>query len=293
GLVRRMVGYLLFAPWGPLLSKLSAREITFPSFTRRAAATMSSGRVWFSVPISSPGPHLPQFLYFSAASRRSWRVSLRAGMEIPFFNREEKTRAATLSQLESRRMGGDKMTESRRRKFMRRKLSVALAAWALAGACFAQDWPNKPVRVIVPFAPGGPVDIIARIVGAKLNETLGQQFVVENRAGAGGNIGAAAAAKSASDGYTVLMTSSAIAVNASLYPNPGYDAERDFIAVAIPASQPNMIFVNASVPARARSGSRRFPMSRLFPTQAFRAWRTTPGWACSSPRARPRRSCTS
>jgi len=68
------------------------------------------------------------------------------------------------------------------------------------------------VRVIVPFAPGGPVDIIARIVGAKLNESLGQQFVVENRAGAGGNIGAAAAAKSGSDGYTVLMTSSAIAV---------------------------------------------------------------------------------
>src|SRR5437762_712937 len=135
---------------------------------------------------------------------------------------------------------------------MRRKFFLALAAWALAGTCFAQDWPNKPVRVIVPFAPGGPVDIIARIVGAKLNETLGQQFVVENRTGAGGNIGAAAAAKSASDGYTVLMTSSAIAVNASLYPNPGYDAERDFIAVAIPASQPNMIFVNASMPARTR-----------------------------------------
>src|SRR5438045_5791085 len=134
---------------------------------------------------------------------------------------------------------------------MRRKFFLALAAWALAGTCFAQDWPNKPLRVIVPFAPGGPVDIIARIVGAKLNETLGQQFVVENRTGAGGNIGAAAAAKSASDGYTVLMTSSAIAVNASLYPNPGYDAERDFIAVAIPASQPNMIFVNPSMPARS------------------------------------------
>ncbi len=133
---------------------------------------------------------------------------------------------------------------------MRRRLSVALAAWAFAGACHAQAWPSKPVRVIVPFAPGGPVDIIARIVGAKLNETLGQQFVVENRAGAGGNIGAAAAAKSASDGYTVLMTSSAIVVNASLYPDPGYDAERDFIAVAIPASQPNMIFVNSSVQAR-------------------------------------------
>jgi tripartite-type tricarboxylate transporter receptor subunit TctC len=127
--------------------------------------------------------------------------------------------------------------------------ALALAAWALAGTVFAQDWPNKPVHIIVPFAPAGPVDIIARIVGAKLGDAYGQQFVIENRAGAGGNIGAAAAAKSAPDGYTVLMTSSAIVVNVSLYANPGYDAERDFIAVTIAASQPNMIFVNADVPA--------------------------------------------
>jgi len=137
---------------------------------------------------------------------------------------------------------------------------VFAAAGALATGCFAQDWPTKPVRVIVPFAPGGPVDIIARIVGAKLNDTLGQQFVIENRTGAGGNIGAAAAAKSTPDGYTVLMTSSAIAVNASLYSDPGYDATRDFIAVAIAASQPNMIFVNSNEPAHTLpeliSGSR-------------------------------------
>ena len=133
---------------------------------------------------------------------------------------------------------------------MKRSLSAALAALALAGSCFAQEWPSKPVRIVVPFAPGGPVDIIARIVGAKLSETLGQQFVVENRTGAGGNIGAAAVAKAAPDGYTVLMTSSAFVVNMSLYSSPGYDAERDFVAVAIPASQPNMIIVNAALPAR-------------------------------------------
>jgi tripartite-type tricarboxylate transporter receptor subunit TctC len=127
---------------------------------------------------------------------------------------------------------------------------VLAAAWVFACACFAQDWPNRPVRVIVPFMPGGPVDIIARIVGAKLNDALGQQFVVENRGGAGGNIGAAAVAKAAPDGYTVLMTSSAIVVNASLYSDPGYNAARDFIAVAIPAPQPNMIIVTASEPAR-------------------------------------------
>src|SRR5262245_1155436 len=128
--------------------------------------------------------------------------------------------------------------------------ALALAAWAFAGACAAQDWPTKPIRVIVPFSPGGPVDIIARLLGAKLNASLDQQFIIENRTGAGGNIGAAAVAKSTPDGYTVLMTSSAFVVNVSLYSDPGYDALRDYLPVAIPASQPNMIIVNASVPAR-------------------------------------------
>src|SRR6185436_19411150 len=82
GLMRPIAGYLLLAPCGPCWSKLSASEITLPFFTRRAAATMSSAVVKLSVPISSLGPHLPQFLYFSAASRRSWRVSLRAVMAV-------------------------------------------------------------------------------------------------------------------------------------------------------------------------------------------------------------------
>jgi tripartite-type tricarboxylate transporter receptor subunit TctC len=124
-----------------------------------------------------------------------------------------------------------------------------LTAWVLAGASLAQEWPNKPVRVVVPFAPGGPVDIVARLLGQKLSESLGQPILIENRAGAGGNIGTAAVAKSAPDGYTILATSSAYAVNVSLYSNPGYDAERDLIPVVIPASQPNMIVVNASVSA--------------------------------------------
>jgi tripartite-type tricarboxylate transporter receptor subunit TctC len=135
------------------------------------------------------------------------------------------------------------------RKNFVRALALA-AAWSLIGACSAQDWPTKPVHIVVPFAPGGPVDIIARIVGAKLSEAFGQQFIVENRTGAGGNIGAAVVAKAAPDGYTVLTTSSAIVVNVSLYSNPGYDAEHDFIPVALPASQPNMIIVNANDPAR-------------------------------------------
>jgi tripartite-type tricarboxylate transporter receptor subunit TctC len=129
-------------------------------------------------------------------------------------------------------------------------------AFALAAACalacpsFAQEWPTRPVRIIVPFAPGGPVDIIARIIGAKLTDTFGQQFVIENRTGAGGNIGATVVARAVPDGYTMLATSSAIVVNVSLYSDPGYDATHDFIPVAIAASQPNMIIVNAQDPAR-------------------------------------------
>jgi tripartite-type tricarboxylate transporter receptor subunit TctC len=130
----------------------------------------------------------------------------------------------------------------------RTAFSLLLALCALPA--LAQTWPSRPVRFIVPFAPGGPADISARLVSVKLAEALGQQIVIENRSGAGGNIGAAIAAKLAPDGYTVLLTTSALAVNMSLYQNPGYDAERDFIATALVASQPNMIFVNAGIPAR-------------------------------------------
>jgi tripartite-type tricarboxylate transporter receptor subunit TctC len=116
-----------------------------------------------------------------------------------------------------------------------------------------QAWPAHPVRMVVPFAPGGPADIAARLLAQKLTESFGQQIIIDNRGGAGGNIGTAAVAKSAPDGYTVLLTTSALAVNVSLFPNAGYDAERDFIPVAIVATQPNLIFVNPSVPARTIS----------------------------------------
>jgi tripartite-type tricarboxylate transporter receptor subunit TctC len=133
---------------------------------------------------------------------------------------------------------------------MSKRICLALAAWALAGACHAQDWPSRPIRMIVPFAPAGPTDIIGRLLGQKLTEYLGQQVIVDNRAGAGGNIGTAAVAKSAPDGYTLLVTSSAFAVNVSLFHEAGYDAERDFIPIAVAASQPNMIFVNANLPVK-------------------------------------------
>jgi tripartite-type tricarboxylate transporter receptor subunit TctC len=177
-------------------------------------------------------------------------------MNFPFQFREKSEPLLYLSQHRAA-SPGVKMAAyqdvAQRSPVMTRNLVRALAlaaAWSVACASLAQDWPNRPVRVIVPFAPGGPVDIIARILGAKLSGAFGQQFLIENRMGAGGNIGAAVVAKSAPDGYTVLITSSAIAVNMSLYENPGYDAERDLMAVAITASQPNMIIVNAGDPAR-------------------------------------------
>jgi tripartite-type tricarboxylate transporter receptor subunit TctC len=125
-----------------------------------------------------------------------------------------------------------------------------LAALVFAPGCYAQAWPTKPVRIMIPFAPGGPTDIIARLVGQKLGESLGQPFVVESRVGAGGNIGTAAAAKSAPDGYTVLLTSSAYAVNVSLSADPGYNPERDFAPAIVVCKQANLIFVHPSLPAK-------------------------------------------
>ena len=132
---------------------------------------------------------------------------------------------------------------------MRIVLSLFLVLF-FSCAAHAQAWPSKPVRIIIPFAPAGPTDLIARIAAQKLSEILGQPMVIESRAGAGGNIGTAAVAKSAPDGYTVLITSSAYAVNVSLSPNAGYDAERDFVPVANIAKQANVVFVHPGLPAK-------------------------------------------
>ena len=131
-------------------------------------------------------------------------------------------------------------------------LALALAALGAAvapGSALAQAYPNKPIRFIVPFAAGGPADIIGRLTGQKMSEILGQPIIVDNRGGAGGNVGAGAVAKSPPDGYTVLVTTSAFAVNVTLTPG-AYDAERDFIPVGAIAKQPNLVFVHPSVQAK-------------------------------------------
>ena len=120
----------------------------------------------------------------------------------------------------------------------------------VAGTALAQPYPSKAIRVVVAFPPGGPVDIVARLIAPKLQEILGQPIVVENRSGAGGNMAVTQIARAPADGYTILATSSSFAVNPTLTPNPGYDAERDFIPISVVASQPNFIFVHADFPAK-------------------------------------------
>jgi tripartite-type tricarboxylate transporter receptor subunit TctC len=126
-------------------------------------------------------------------------------------------------------------------------LIVAVAAVPAAAA----DYPDHAVKVIVPFAAGGPTDVMARLVAQKLSESLKQQFYVEDHAGAGGNIGMTMAARSAPDGYTVLVASSSFMVNPSLYATPTYDPYKDFAPVTRAAATPNIVVVHPSIPAKA------------------------------------------
>ncbi|HVE50816.1 MAG TPA: tripartite tricarboxylate transporter substrate binding protein [Casimicrobiaceae bacterium] len=126
---------------------------------------------------------------------------------------------------------------------------VTLAALVFATNSFAQDYPNRPVKIIVPFSPGGAVDGPTRIVAQKLGERLGQQIVVENKPGAGATIGAADVAKSAPDGYTLLLASQTNAISASLYTKLPYDAIDDFVPVMLIGEEPGVLVVHPSFPA--------------------------------------------
>ena len=128
---------------------------------------------------------------------------------------------------------------------------VILGAWlALFGiASHAQEYPAKPVRIIVPFSPGGPADIYARFIGQRLQDALGQTFIIDNRPGAGSIIGTDAVAKSPADGYTLLMMSNTHTVNESLIPNRPYQLMRDFVPVAPVNYSDLVLVVHPSVPA--------------------------------------------
>lgn len=132
-----------------------------------------------------------------------------------------------------------------------RLLAAIALAWGLAAAAHAQSWPSKPVRYIVPFPPGGATDILARSVADKLGPALGQPVVVENRAGAAGNVGTELAAKAPPDGYTLLMVTVAQSISETLYAKLGYNLMRDLAPVILVARVPNVMVVHPSVPARS------------------------------------------
>jgi tripartite-type tricarboxylate transporter receptor subunit TctC len=132
------------------------------------------------------------------------------------------------------------------------RLVVAIAlTCGLPPTTHAQSWPSKPIRYIVPFPPGGATDILARSMADKLGPALGQPVIVENRAGAAGNIGTELAAKAAPDGYTILMVTVAQSISETLYAKLGYNLMRDLAPVILVARVPNVMVVHPSVPARS------------------------------------------
>jgi len=135
------------------------------------------------------------------------------------------------------------------RKLMNSVLGVLLG---FCGFAFAQEpkFPTKPIRMVVGYAPGGGSDIMGRLIAQKITEAVGQQVIVENRAGAAQNVAAEYVAKSPADGYTLFMSSAALGVNVSLYPKLNYDPVKDFAPVAVFATSPNLLLVNPSFPAK-------------------------------------------
>jgi len=136
-----------------------------------------------------------------------------------------------------------------------RSIAKSLACGALIAAIVgiapaSAVYPDKPVKVVVPFAPAGPTDVMARLIAQKLSENLKQQFYIENHPGAGGNIGMTQVAKSAPDGYTILVASSSFVVNPSLYAKNPYDPFKDFVPITLAAASPNVFAVNPDLPVK-------------------------------------------
>jgi tripartite-type tricarboxylate transporter receptor subunit TctC len=126
---------------------------------------------------------------------------------------------------------------------------AALLLTGVATLAFAQGYPSKAVRVIVPYPPGGPTDIVARVVFQQVSEATGQQFIIDNRGGAGGNIGAEAVSRAAPDGYTLLVATTAHAINMSLFKSPGYDVVKDFAPITLLTQGPLVLVANPAFPA--------------------------------------------
>ena len=140
-------------------------------------------------------------------------------------------------------------------KYLPMKFTIAficgLLSLVLTAPANAQSYPNKPVRVVVPYPPGGPTDIVARVLFQQVSEATGQQFLVDNRAGAGGNIGAEIVAKSPADGYTLLIETTAHAINMSLFKNLSYDVQKDFAPVSLLTQGPLVLVAHPQFPANS------------------------------------------
>ena len=127
---------------------------------------------------------------------------------------------------------------------------IGIAGSVLCAAAFAQPYPTRPIRLIVPYAPGGGVDIVARALGQELTKRMGQQVIVDNRTGAGGNIGSGVVAKATPDGYTVLIASPANAINPSLYSKMPFNPARDLVPVALIATTPAVLLASPALPVK-------------------------------------------
>jgi len=138
---------------------------------------------------------------------------------------------------------------------MRTRSIIAAALLGAAVTCApasAQDYPTKPITLVVPFPAGGGNDALARLVAEKMSRALGQQVVVENRGGAGGTIATRAVAKTVPDGYTILLSyTGTLAINPSLYPNAGYDPRKDFAPIGLIGSLPSVLVVHPSLPVHS------------------------------------------
>ena len=130
-------------------------------------------------------------------------------------------------------------------------IALAIAMAAATGDATAQAWPTKPVKLVVPYPPGGPTDIVARVIGQRLQAQTGQPFLVENRSGAGGNTGAEAVARSAPDGYTLLVATTAHAINPSLFKTLSYSFSRDFAPISQLTSGPLVVVVHPALPVKS------------------------------------------
>jgi tripartite-type tricarboxylate transporter receptor subunit TctC len=184
-----------------------------------------------------------------------------------------------------------------RRKLIKISAAASLAPGLARPAIAQAGWPNRPVRILIPFTPGGGADTIARLVAIKMTEVLGQQFIVESKPGAGGNIAAEFTARSAPDGYTMFLAGDHHATNNHLNPNLNYDAVRDFepvslvvqypVAIAVPSNSPSKTVAHFIERAKAEPGKLTYgtPGHGAIPHRAVRA----PGQDPNDQRALPRR----